>query len=321
MSPFFRDDGSMNPDSPDLTTEPHLTESLTPPPPPSRIGLGPEPPAPAKPKDAAGSDAPPLKPGWPVFTSLEQIEAYRAGIPKDVFHPAHSDFELMSYVADEEYRLSGKPVNEAGEPVDPETGETEEREVFANGQLRTKDAEAEATRMATLPAPPAGHQWDQNTHQALIALGEDTPLTQDAIADGYVVVAQAQEIVSRGVVSDDLTWERPLTEHWGPNHDERVDHAAYALELLAADDEPAIQRAAEWIGALWEWDARVVIFLADRVYPALRDGTPGPLVTEMLMRSGTRWAQGQAAAKARAAKAAKADEMLDDHIVSYGGRP
>ena len=281
--------------------------------------LTPEPAA-GEPKPAEPSETPDAltspQPGSPAAAAIE-VERIRSMSLADPSHPLRDPSHPLHEAAVEDYlRLTmlaeGK---DADNPEhNPELGELHE-----GGRIRPRDAAAEAAALAALPALPPGTAWDPHTHQALAALAADTPGVATAVEAGYSVVARAQEIASRGLAPDELSWERTLVERWGPNHDDRVEHAAYALELLASDDEPAIQRAAEWLGTLWEWDARIVVFLAEQVYPVLRDGTPGPLVTEMLLRNGTRWAQGQAAGRARATK--KTGETPPDTIVSSGGRP
>ncbi len=306
MAPYFSDQGEMDPESPDLLTG---------------ATAAPEPAA-GEPKPAPASETPDAptspQPGSPAAAAIE-VERIRSMSLADPSHPLRDPSHPLHEAAVEDYLhltmlAEGK---DADNPEDnPELGE-----LFEGGRIRPRDAAAEATALAALPAPPPGHTWDPNIHGAVLALAQDTPGVRDAQEALYPVVAAAAALASRGVVMDDEAWARPLEEHAGATYDEYIERADYVLELLASDDEPAIQELAQQLAVLRWWDARVVIALAEKAYPALRDGTPGPLVTEMLLRNGERWARGQSAARARAAKAAKADETPEDRVVSTGGRP
>lgn len=198
-------------------------------------------------------------------------------------------------------------------PLDPEQNPVL-GEVFANGQIRPLEAEAPGMELATRPEAPGGRQWDPIAHDGLGALSKDTPLLAQAVDAGYPVVVEAQRLADAKVRHSDRTYAQLLAAAW-PNpatHDVHLDHAEYVLDVLAADDESWTQALAARLDELWEWDPRVPIFLAERVYPVLRDAAVGPLVGEMLMRAGAKWSAREAEGRARAAKVAAAQAAEDD---------
>lgn len=186
-------------------------------------------------------------------------------------------------------------------------------EVFANGQSRHPDAEADGMQFATLPEAPEGRPWDPIARDGLQALAKDTPGVAEAVDHGYRVVADAQRLVDARVKHSDQTYARLLEERWPhpATQDVHLDNARYVLEVLGADDEPWTRALADHLDALWAWDPRVPIFLAERVYPVLRDAPVGPLVGEMLLRAGATWSAREAEGRARAAQAQQTPEGDD----------
>jgi hypothetical protein len=75
------------------------------------------------------------------------------------------------------------------------------------------------------------------------------------------------------------------------------------------------------LGEGWGDDPGVIGLFGTVLYEALREGPITPAKEALLLRRAERERQAEAAGRARAAKAAKADETPDDHVVSHGGRP
>jgi hypothetical protein len=320
MSPYFNTlDGSMNPESDDLTTEPYLTEPVTPPPPPSRIGLGPAPPAPEKPKDAAGSAAPPLKPGWPALDTLEQIEAFRAGIPGDPYHPAHGDFELMDYVARREWELSGKPVNAAGQPIDPETGEPGEREVFANGQLRAKDADALSPAMRPALPEGSGMQWDEAALQAAEteahACGLPSHTVMTVTAELTTAVEQAE---ARGVEwSAELGGAELVRRHGREGAQELADRARIAYQTIVEleTEAPRLVHRVRELGRDWGDDPNVTETFA-AILTEIQNAAPSARLEALLLRRTERAMRAEAKANAEAEQIRREQDAEGDEAAA-----
>ena len=97
---------------------------------------------------------------------------------------------------------------------------------------------------------------------------------------------------------------------------------ADALELVthfADSDIAALKDVAEAIHRLGN-NPHALIGAA-RFYRELGNLLPQGPWEQILLARGARWMEERVAGKARAAKAAKADQAPDDFIVSYGGRP
>jgi hypothetical protein len=266
---------------------------------------------PAEPtKPAAPSEAPPLKPGWPVLDTLEKIDAFRAGIPGDPYHPARTDPELMEYCVVQEWRLSGQGT---GEPA--VLGE-----LFEGGRMRPPGADALSP--APRPVLPEGNAWDERA----LVLGE---IEAHACGLAPHVVMQTTDDLAR-VIEAGVEWSAELGEaelirrHGRDGAERMADRARQAYEIIVESEHPLLVRRVKELARDYGDDPNVVAIFA-ALYEQIRSAPPSPKLMALLERREHRLAQVDAAAHARRAKAQQAEEAAstaarDDALDQIGAQ-
>jgi hypothetical protein len=254
---------------------------------------------PAEPtKPAAPSDAAPLKPSYPVFTSLTQIEDFRTEVARDIYHPARQpDSDLMDYCAQAESRLLGHT-----------DGERVLGEVFAGGQMRAVGDNLPVRIPEFSEAARAvGAEWDTPAHaehhEALVTKGDQSGLPRYHVEGMFQDVAAAIEEFAGDADADTPeagTAELVRLEGSGRARSIIAD-AKQLVTLLEESGDPNFIAAANDLVTLSN-HPRVLIGAA-RLYQELRNLPPKGPWEKLLLDAGAKFAGGQEAAKRRRAPA------------------
>lgn len=321
MSPYFSNlDGTMNPESADLV-------SAGPPEPTEqdqqeqarregrdRIGTG-KTPAPAS-KDAPAGEAPPLPPGFPALATAAELEEFRAAFLADPYHPLHSNLALAEHYAQAVSRLSG---HDGGEEV---IGT-----LYPDGRLLRPEEHppvkipplSEAAREA-FALDPAEAEAVVEHQETLVGLADASGLPRYHVESLVQDVAAGMEALAGAPEIDSPEHGRAELARLEGGRAESIIRDAQALvQVLHESGNPNLIAAAEDL--IDTSNHPGVLIGAARLYQELKNLPPQGPWAELLLGAGTKWAQQQSAAKARAAKAAKDDETPDDFVVSAGGRP
>jgi hypothetical protein len=268
------------------------------------------PPAPPASAPAAGR----LTPAAIAAMTAEQRDAWLEAsreARKDPLHPINDERhpEHAAALAEFEAVVMGPADN-------PVLGE-----LFEGGQIRPPGADALSP--APRPALPEGFEFDEG---ALVlaeteahAMGAPPALIME-ITDSLREVAEQAEARGVGWAPEDA--EAELARRHGREGAVRVaENARLAYQTLLESEHPLIVQRVRELGAGWGDDPGVITLFGTVLYEALREGPITPAKEALLVRRAEREMQQDAAGRARAARAAQADQTPDDHIVSHGGRP
>lgn len=231
-------------------------------------------PEPAKPKDTTPSGPTPAKPEWPTFTSLTEIEAYRAELARDIYHPARKDFALLSYVAEAEHWLAG---HQDGARVIGVVHET--------GKMKAPDAEGAGTYDEM---PEAGVLADRPEQDA--ALRVMSNLGGASVEIYRALLFEATRLYASGPPPDDIALHQQLIAKWPSLAerqalDARLDDLHTALDRMLAKEGVKPAQRERWLSEL----ERMESYGAPGI-----DYLLGPLQQSLWDRAPAAWAEAYA---------------------------
>ncbi|MGH7731551.1 MAG: hypothetical protein ACRENJ_09930 [Candidatus Eiseniibacteriota bacterium] len=273
-------------------------------------------------RDAIGSGKKPAEPGpasepdagsftLPDLSTPEKYQAFITEYTSDDYHPMRRDDAYGQALA-HHFALAGSRLS----------GHTDGEEVLGTLHdariLAPEDHPPVRVTALSETAQAAGLTWVPDQVEALCGIADDSGVARYHMEQLFAEVgAGAEEEVASGTSYEAGVQALVRTEGAG-RAAHMINEARDLVEHLRESGMPELVAAAEDLEMLSN-NPRV-IRAAAAFYQELKTLPPQGPWEQLLLGGGAKWAKQQAAAKARAAKAAQADQTPPDHIVTYGGR-